>query len=67
LASALAPGFIETHHLKPIATFEEGVPVIYSVAADFAVLCANCHRMINRSGDPSNLSLFRENLASNKT
>jgi hypothetical protein len=45
---------------------EEGVAVTYDVAADFAVLCANCHRMIHRSDDPSNLALFRGNLPSNK-
>ena len=27
---------------------------------DFAVSCANCHRMIHRTDDPSNLSLFCE-------
>src|ERR1035437_2656989 len=62
----IGKGFIEAHHLKPISTLEEGVAVTYDVAADFAVLCANCHRMIHRSDDPSNLILFRENLPSNK-
>jgi predicted HNH restriction endonuclease len=36
------------------------------LAEDFAVLCANCHRMIHRSDDPSNLSLFKKNLAAIK-
>jgi 5-methylcytosine-specific restriction enzyme A len=63
----IGKGFIEAHHLKPIASLEEGVAVTYDVAADFAVLCANCHRMIHRSADPSNLSLFRENLVPPKT
>jgi len=49
------------------ARLEEGIAVTYDVAADFAVLCANCHQMIHRTDDPSNLSLFRENLPSNKT
>jgi len=62
----IGKGFIEAHHLKPIASLEEGVPVPYDVAADFAVLCANCNRMIHRSGDPSNLSKFRETVQSNK-
>lgn len=31
------------------------------------VLCANCHRMIHRNTDPSNLSLFRANLVSPKS
>jgi 5-methylcytosine-specific restriction enzyme A len=60
--SEMSKGFIEAHHLKPIASLEEGVAVAYDVAADFAVLCANCHRMIHRSADPSNLVQFRENL-----
>jgi 5-methylcytosine-specific restriction protein A len=64
---AIGKGFIEAHHLKPISTLEEGVAVTYDVAADFAVLCANCHRMIHRSDDPSNLNLFREFVQSNKT
>jgi 5-methylcytosine-specific restriction enzyme A len=63
----ISKGFIEAHHLRPIGSLEEGVAVTYDVAADFAVLCANCHRMIHRSTDPSNLGLFRANLASNKT
>lgn len=48
-------GFIEAHHLRPIASLTEGTKVRYDVAADFAVLCANCHRMIHRLPDPSDL------------
>ena len=64
---AIGKDFIEAHHLRPIATLEEGVTVSYDVAADFAVLCANCHRMIHRSGDPSNLAQFRMLVHSDKT
>ena len=42
----LGKGFIEAHHLRPIATLEEGVAVKYDVAADFAVLCSNCHHWL---------------------
>jgi len=42
------------------------VAVTYDVAADFAVLCANCYRMIHRSDDPSDLSLFKKNFAATK-
>jgi 5-methylcytosine-specific restriction protein A len=56
---AIGRGFIEAHHLKPIGTLEEGVPVKYDVASEFAVLCANCHRMIHRTDDPSDLNSFR--------
>jgi 5-methylcytosine-specific restriction protein A len=55
----IGKGFIEAHHLRPIATLEEGVPVKYDVAADFAVLCSNCHRMIHRFIDPSDLAKFQ--------
>ncbi len=58
--------FIEAHHLRPIASLDEGVAVTYEVAADFAVLCANCHRMIHRSSDPGNLAQFRALVQSNK-
>jgi 5-methylcytosine-specific restriction enzyme A len=64
---AIGKGFIEAHHLKPIATLEEGVAVTYDVAADFSVLCANCHRMIHRSDDPSDLNKFRAIVQSKKS
>ena len=64
---AIGKGFIEAHHLKPIATLVEGVSVTYDVASDFAVLCANCHRMIHRSNDPSDLNKFRAIVQSNKS
>jgi 5-methylcytosine-specific restriction protein A len=57
---AIGQGFIEAHHLKPISELEEGVPVKYDVALDFAVLCANCHRMIHRTEDPSDLEGFKK-------
>jgi 5-methylcytosine-specific restriction protein A len=57
---ALGQGFIEAHHLKPIASLQEGLAVEYDVAADLAVLCSNCHRMIHRTKDPSNLAAFKE-------
>jgi 5-methylcytosine-specific restriction protein A len=55
----IGKGFIEAHHLKAISTLEEGVAVTYDIAADFAVLCSNCHRMIHRYADPSDLKSFR--------
>jgi 5-methylcytosine-specific restriction enzyme A len=61
----LGKGFIEAHHLRPIASLEEGVPVKYDVAADFAVLCSKCHRMIHRFSDPSNLAAFRNLINAN--
>jgi 5-methylcytosine-specific restriction enzyme A len=63
----IGQGFIEAHHLRAIATLEEGIPVKYDVAADFAVLCSNCHRMIHRFSDPSDLVAFREFINANVT
>jgi hypothetical protein len=45
---------------QKLAIAQEGVAVTYDVAADFAVLCANCHRMIHKSDDPSDLNKFRQ-------
>lgn len=58
----IGEGFIEAHHRRPLSTLEEGVPVPYDVATDFAVLCSNCHRMIHRSSDPSDITAFRESI-----
>lgn len=52
-------GFIEAHHLRPLYTLEEGASTAYDVKRDFVVLCANCHRMIHRTADPSDLASFR--------
>jgi 5-methylcytosine-specific restriction protein A len=57
---ALGKGYIEAHHLRPIAMLEEGLPVKYDLAADFAVLCSNCHRMIHRFSDPSDILSFKK-------
>jgi 5-methylcytosine-specific restriction protein A len=52
----IGQGFIEAHHLRP----KEGIPVKYDVAADFAVLCSNCHTMIHRFSDSSDVTAFRK-------
>jgi 5-methylcytosine-specific restriction protein A len=52
-------GFIEAHHLRPIGSLQEGLAVEYQVATDFAVLCSNCHRMIHKTSDPSDLPAFQ--------
>ena len=56
----IGKGFVEAHHLRPMSALTEGEAVIYDVDADFAVLCANCHRMIHRTDDPSDLQSFRD-------
>ena len=60
----IGKGFIEAHHLRPISSLDEGVAVSYEIAADFAVLCSNCHRMIHRTNDPSDLDSFRASVQS---
>nr|WP_246408258.1 DUF3578 domain-containing protein [Microvirga lupini] len=56
---AVGAGYIEAHHLRPISELEEGIAVTYDTAKDFAVLCSNCHRMIHRMEDPSDLNALR--------
>lgn len=46
--------FIEAHHLKPVSTLDIGMTKI-NIKDDFAVLCSNCHSMIHKLEDPSNL------------
>ena len=38
-------GYIECHHMKPIATLREGQTTHLK---DLALLCANCHRVVHR-------------------
>ena len=52
-------GYIEAHHLVPIAQ-AKGTKRTLDPAADFAVLCSNCHRMVHRAGLPSDLVEFRK-------
>lgn len=59
----LGLGFIEAHHLRPLSTLEEGIPVKYNIATDFVVLCSNCHRMIHRTLNPADMVSFREIIA----
>lgn len=40
--------FIEAHHLTPLHTLK-GQKITLDPKHDFAVLCANCHRMIHKS------------------
>jgi 5-methylcytosine-specific restriction protein A len=37
-------GFIECHHIKPVADLGDGTP---TRLADLALVCANCHRMVH--------------------
>ena len=56
----LGEKFIEAHHLTPLSELPEGKTVSLDPETDFAVLCANCHRMIHRKDAPKDLAAFRE-------
>lgn len=45
---AIGQNYIEAHHLQPLASLKSQ-KIQMDVERDFAVLCANCHRMIHRS------------------
>ena len=46
LYGELGTGYIEAHHLIPIAELSHR-PRALNPATDFAVVCANCHRMLH--------------------
>ncbi len=48
--------YIEAHHLTPLAELPEDTPVPLDPKEDFAVLCANCHRMMHRKDGPRTLA-----------
>lgn len=58
--------FIEVHHLTPISSLEPG-KIEMDIVDDFAVLCSNCHRMIHRLKDPSNLDELKAIIKNHKT
>lgn len=51
--------YIEAHHLKPLASLK-GMKVAMDPVKDFAVLCANCHRMIHRSDSVADIAQFKK-------
>ena len=51
----LGQDFIEVHHKRPLASLDAGAEVEFGLD-DFAVLCSNCHRMIHRWSDPTNIA-----------
>ncbi len=54
----IGSGYIEAHHLKPLASLR-GTKVAMDPENDFAVLCANCHRMVHRSGLVDDIARFK--------
>lgn len=56
---SLGEGYIEAHHLTPVAQLK-GQRLRLDPKTDFVVLCTNCHAMIHRYPDPSDLEGFRQ-------
>lgn len=54
----IGEGFIEAHHLTPLSELR-GISIKTDPRRDFAVLCANCHRMIHRVENASDIEEFR--------
>lgn len=54
----LGKDFIEAHHLTPIYKINSE-RIKLDVRTDFVVLCSNCHSMIHRLDDPSDIEQLR--------
>lgn len=54
----IGEGYIEAHHQKPLSSIK-GTKVAMDPVTDFAVLCANCHRMVHRSGLVDDIPRFK--------
>lgn len=61
----IGEGYIEAHHLVPISTLK-GQVVELDPAKDFVVLCSNCHRMIHRTDDTSNVEGLKARIQSRR-
>jgi 5-methylcytosine-specific restriction protein A len=55
---ALGKEYIEAHHLIPISELKQGETRKTS-EKDFATLCSNCHRMIHKLSDPSDIQKLK--------
>ncbi|MFK7866887.1 MAG: HNH endonuclease [Alphaproteobacteria bacterium] len=62
---AIGKKFIELHHLKPVKDMKIGQKHKLR-EYDFAALCANCHRMIHRMEDVSDLEGLRDIIKKSK-
>lgn len=50
--------YIEAHHLVPLSSLDVDKPAFLSPERDFAVVCANCHKMVHRPGAPKDWEEF---------
>lgn len=60
---AIGEGMIDAHHLIPLSSLADGQSITFDPVKDFAVLCPNCHRIIHRLPDPSDLEALRQLVA----
>lgn len=60
----LGEAYIEAHHLIPFSSLNEGNTKLS--LDDFAVLCSNCHRMIHRLSDLTDLNRLKDIISKNK-
>lgn len=60
----IGQGFIEAHHLVPISTLGS-LKIQLDVRKDFRVLCSNCHRMIHRQDDVTDIERLRDYILKN--
>lgn len=61
----LGKNFIEAHHLIPISSLNIGQFQI-NIVRDFAVLCSNCHSMIHKLENPSDIEQLKMLINTNK-
>lgn len=52
-------GLIHAHHLTPLSALADGTVVKLDPKKDFAVLCPNCHAIIHRMEDSSDVAGLR--------
>ncbi len=57
----IGKNYIEAHHKQPIHQLK-GQVIKLDAEKDFIVLCSNCHKMIHRLDDPSNLEDLKSKL-----
>jgi 5-methylcytosine-specific restriction enzyme A len=62
----IGDGYIEAHHITPFSELADR-PTQLDPAADFAVVCASCHRMIHRRRPPYDLDTIRDSINANRT
>jgi 5-methylcytosine-specific restriction enzyme A len=55
----IGDGFAECHHRTPLSQLNADAKTYLK---DLALVCANCHRMLHRMNDPSDLVGLRNNL-----